>query len=143
MATDPNIQTVLRYFAACTSGDLDALKSSFVPDVVHYFLHPANTPIRGAEHLARYWRKYAQVYRPVWRIDHAIAQGDEVVSEWSCAYTPRGGQHRMMFRGTEWYLFKSSLIAEVRAYYQYDERRDCELPGFPYAERGYLIKESS
>lgn len=45
-----------------------------------------------------------------------------------------------MFRGTEWYVMQDMRIAEVRAYYQYDEVRDCELNGFPYLERGYLQK---
>ena len=66
--------------------------------------------------------------------------GDEVVSEWSCAIVlPQSGE-RMMFRGTEWYVMRDTRIAEVRAYYQYDEIRECELNGFPYLERGYLQK---
>jgi hypothetical protein len=45
-----------------------------------------------------------------------------------------------MFRGTEWYFMRNGLIAEVRAYYIYDEARDCQLTDFNYAERGYLLK---
>jgi SnoaL-like protein len=113
------------------------------PDVVHYFLSPEHKPIRGAEHLARYWRRFHQVYSPIWRVDHTIAAGDEVVGEWSCSYVPKGKDHRMMFRGTEWYVVKGERIAEVRAYYQYDEDRDCELTGFPYRGRGYLAKSGT
>ena len=37
---------------------------------------------------------------------------------------------------------KAGRIAEIRAYYQYDESRDCELTGFPYRQRGYLSKDA-
>jgi len=46
----------------------------------------------------------------------------------------------MMFRGSEWYVMKDERIAEVRAYYHYDESTDCELNGFPYNDRSYLQK---
>ena len=80
------------------------------------------------------------MYNPAWKIDRTISSGDEVVSEWSCAYKHPASGGRKMFRGTEWYIIRNNLIAEVRAYYQYDESRDCELTGFPYADRGYLSK---
>ena len=140
MSSEPNVQIVLKYFDGCNTGDLDVLMSTLAPDVVHYFLLEMQRPIHGAEHLARYWRKYQQVYKPIWRIDHTIANGDEVVSEWSCSYVPEGKDYRVMFRGSEWYVIKSGLIAEIRAYTQYDETRDCELTGFPYEARGYLTK---
>jgi ketosteroid isomerase-like protein len=140
MSDATNVEVVLRYFDGCTSGDIDVLMSTLAPDVVHYFLPVIHKPIRGAEHLSRYWRKFQQVYSPIWRIDHTIARGDEVVSEWSCLYTLAAKQERMMFRGSEWYVMREGRITEVRAYYQYDETRDCELTGFPYGERGYLMK---
>jgi ketosteroid isomerase-like protein len=140
MSLESNVQTVFKYYDACNSGDLDILISTFAPDVIHYFLPEIHKPIRGAEHLARYWRKFQHIYKPIWRIDHTLAMDEEVVIEWSCAYVPRGNEHRMMFRGSEWFEMRSGLIAEVRAYYQYDETRDCELTGFPYRERGYLSK---
>lgn len=45
-----------------------------------------------------------------------------------------------MVRGTEWYVMRNQRIAEVRAYYHYDEAKDCQLNGFPYPLRGYLEK---
>ncbi len=142
MSSEANLQTAQKYFDGCNAGDLDALMSTLDADVVHYFLPEIHKPIQGREHLARYWRKFHIVFKPVWRIDHALAKGDEVVVEWSCAYLPRGKADRMIFRGTEWYLFKSGRIAEIRAYYQYEESRDCELTGFPYKQRGYLSKDA-
>jgi ketosteroid isomerase-like protein len=142
MSPEAKLQTAHKYFDACNTGDLDALMGTFDADVVHYFLPEIHRPIRGGEQLARYWCKFHIVFKPVWRIDHALANGDEVAVEWSCAYLPRGKQNRMMFRGTEWHLLKSGRIAEIRAYYQYEESRDCELTGFPYQQRGYLSKNA-
>jgi ketosteroid isomerase-like protein len=137
---ESNVQIVLRYFEGCDLGDLDTLMRTLSPDVVHYFLPEVHKPIRSAEHLARYWCKFHQVYKAIWRVDHTVAAGDEVVGEWSCSYVPKGKEYRMMFRGTEWYVMRDGLIAEVRAYYRYDESKDCELTGFPYGERNYLMK---
>ncbi|HXW42106.1 MAG TPA: nuclear transport factor 2 family protein [Xanthobacteraceae bacterium] len=133
-----NIEVVRRYFAGCGSGDLAVLLSTLAPDVVHYFLPPRFPPIRGAEHLARHWRKFKLALDPVWSIDRIVACGDEVVSEWSCIWTPNGTQKRLMLRGSEWYVMRDGKIAEVRAYFMHDEDGNTELAGFPYAERGYL-----
>ena len=138
--TAENGQVVLTYFDACNSGDVSELMATMDSAVVHYFLQPADRAIHGAEHLARYWSKFKRRFDPVWRIDHLVEVGDEVVREWSCSYVPRGGSERRMFRGTEWYVMRNRLIAEVRAYYVYDEARDCQLTDFEYAARGYLTK---
>lgn len=133
-----NISTVRKYFDGCNSGDLDVLLGTLAHDVIHYFLPPTFPAIRGAEHLAKYWRKYKTALDPVWSIDRIVAQGNEVVSEWSCIWTSRQTQRRLMARGSEWYLMRDARIAEVRAYFIADDDNDTELIGFPYAERGYL-----
>jgi len=133
-----NIDVVRRYFDGCQSGDLAVLLSTLTADVVHYFLPGRFPPIRGAEHLAKYWRKYKLVLDPVWNIDHIIAQGDEVVSEWSCIWTPPEKRKRLMLRGSEWYVMRDAKIAEIRAYFMYAEDADTELAGFPYDRRNYL-----
>ncbi len=133
-----NIEVVRTYFDGCNSGDLDVLLGTLTPDVVHYFLPARFPPIRGAEHLARYWRKYKTALNPVWSIDHILAQGEEVVSEWSCIWTPKDSTKRLMMRGSEWYLMRGGRITEVRAYLIYDDSGNSELTGFPYGERGYL-----
>jgi ketosteroid isomerase-like protein len=133
-----NIFVVLKYFDACTSGDLDVLLSTLDPDVVHYFLPARFPPIHGAEHLAKYWRKFKNALNPVWRIDHIIGRDDEVVSEWSCHWTHQETSRRVMMRGTEWYVMREARIAEVRAYFLYEDSADTQLTGFPYSERDYL-----
>ena len=51
-----NIEVVRKYFAGCNSGDLDVLRSTLAQNVVHYFRPARFPPIKGADHLARYWR---------------------------------------------------------------------------------------
>ncbi len=133
-----NIEVVRKYFDACNTGDIGQLTACFAPGVTHYFL-PSSTfpPIRGAEHLAKYWRSWKQQLDPVWAHDHLIARGDEVVSEWSVIFTPPGTQKRLINRGTEWYIVRDARILEVRAYFIADLGSDIEFPAFPYAERGY------
>jgi ketosteroid isomerase-like protein len=135
-----NIAVVRKYFDdACNTGDIEDLMSTMTPDVVHYFLPTSFPPIRGAEHLARFWRKYKLTLNPEWKIDRIIASGEEVVSEWSCAWSPPGSTRRLMNRGTEWYLMRDGKIAEVRAYFMAVPDGSAELSAFPYAERGYLL----
>ena len=43
-----------------------------------------------------------------------------------------------MTRGTEWYVMRDGVIAEIRAYYADNRVADSELADFPYGERGYL-----
>ena len=135
-----HVDTVRRYFDACNSGRLEDFKSTLADDVVHYFLPDRFVPIRGADHLARFWRKFKQVSNTLWAIDEIIAQGDRVVSEWSLIWTPQGSNSRLTMRGSEWYEMRSGVIGEVRAYFAYDEARDADLKGFPYGDRGYLMK---
>jgi len=132
-----HIEVVRRYFDGCNSGDLEVLLSTLAPDVVHYFLPSSRHSVRGAETLAKYFQKSQNVLNQVWSIDHIIAQGDEVVSEFSSIWTPRKTQKRIITRGSEWYVMRGARIAEVRAYFISDDSGNTELTGFPYAERGY------
>lgn len=134
-----NIAVVRKYFDACNTGELGDLRGTLADDVVHYFLPARFMPIRGADHLARHWRKFKTLLDPVWSIDHIIAQGDEVVSEWSCIWTPRETKKRVIMRGSEWYVMRDGRIAEIRAYHIHDDAGHAGLTGFPYAERGYLM----
>jgi len=134
-----NVDVVRRYFDGCNSGDLEVLLGTLAPDVVHYCLDPKFPVIRGAEHLAKYWRKYKTVLDPIWSIDRIVARDDDVVSEWSCLWTPTQTKRRVLTRGSEWYVMRDSRIAEVRAYFIADDDKTTELVGFPYGERSYLM----
>lgn len=133
-----NISVVLKYFDGCNTGNLEDLLSTLDPDVTHYFLPEQFKPIRSAQHLAKYWRKFKILLNPIWKIDHIIAQDNEVVSEWSCLWTPEGTDLRLMMRGSEWYVMRDGRIAEVRAYLGYSDKTNTELTGFSYPDRGYL-----
>ena len=138
-ALNQNLAVVLRYFEACNTGDLEELKATLHPEVVHYFLPVSFPRIEGAEHLARYWRKYKLALDPVWKIDCIIGQDQLVVSEWSCLWTDPASSRRVMSRGTEWYEMRDGLIAEIRAYFVAGEGGS-ELSDFPYAKRQYLAR---
>jgi hypothetical protein len=134
-----NVSIVLNYFAGCNTGNLEDLLITLDPDVIHYFLPEQFKPVRGAQQLANYWRKFKTAINPIWKIDHIIAQDDEVVSEWSCIWTPEGTDLRLTLRGSEWYVMREGRIAEVRAYFAYRDKCNAELTGFPYGDRGYFM----
>jgi len=131
------LATITRYYDGCSTGDVDAMVSTLDADVVHWFLapNPGSAPVRGAEHLARYWRKVTRMIDARWVVDHCLAGDGEAVIEWTMYWRPRGG--RVATRGAEWFTFSDAgLITEIRSYYQ-QRPETTELDGFPYAERGY------
>lgn len=137
MSVHPYLETIRRYYEGCNRGDVDLMKSTFAPDVVHYFVN--FPPKRGPDELANYWaefQKHGSATR--WTVDHGIVQGSEAVVEWSMVTTgpDTTGQH--VLRGTEWYIFRDGRIAEIRAYYHFAHGMGrSELAGFPYDSRGY------
>jgi len=134
----PNVATVQRYYDGCNTADVALMRSTFTDDVVHYFVDHA--PVRGADGLARYWAKVGPRTKAYWSIDHALAQDDEVVIEWSMRWTPIGHAREELLRGAEWYTFRDGKIAEIRAYHANHHLaapENAELHGFPYADRGY------
>jgi len=137
---DQHIDVVRRHFDACNSGVLEDFKPTLADDVIHYFLPDRFVPIRGADHLARFWRKFKQASNTVWAIDQVIAQGDRVAGEWSLIWTPPRSNSRVKMRGSEWYEMRAGVIGEVRAYFAYEETGDAELTGFPYRDRRYFME---
>ena len=87
LETHPHIETIRRYYQACTAGDVDGVAACCTEDVVHYFLAPGTKPVQGNEHLGRYWRKAVELIAAEWRVEHAIACDDEAVIEWSMQWT--------------------------------------------------------
>jgi ketosteroid isomerase-like protein len=137
----PYIETVRRYYDACNSGDADGVAACCTPDVVHYFLAPGTKPVRGNEHLGRYWRKVVRLIAAEWRVEHAIACDDEAAIEWSMRWTSHEDGKRYIWHGAEWYAFRDGLICEIRAYWDPSRDRDSGLIDFPYAERGHSVVE--
>lgn len=137
MTSEEKRELIVRYYDACSTGDVEALLATVTDDVVHYFLapNPGSQPVAGAEHLARYWRKTQALIDGRWTVDAIVAEGDEAVIEWTLFWNTRGGE-RVATRGAEWYRFDAGRIAEIRAYYQQHERTT-ELEGYDYEGRGY------
>jgi ketosteroid isomerase-like protein len=133
-----HLEVIRRYYDGCSSADVDLMLATLHPDVVHYFLapNPGSTPVAGAEHLARYWRKVARMLDARWVVDHCLAGTDEAVIEWTMHWTPPDATGRVATRGAEWFTFAEGRIREIRSYYQ-QRPATTELDGFPYAARGY------
>lgn len=129
---------VQRYYDGCSTGDLELMTSTLHPEVVHFFLAPnaGSTPVVGAEHLARYWRKVGRRIEARWIVDHGIEAPGEAVIEWTMFWRPHDATARVATRGAEWFTFADGLIREIRSYYQ-QRPETTELDGFPYARRGY------
>jgi ketosteroid isomerase-like protein len=135
----PHVQTIGRYYEACSAGDAAGVAACCTEDVVHYFLVPGIKPVHGNEHLGRYWRKVVGLIAAEWRVEHAMASEDEAVIEWSMQWSPPENGQRYICHGAEWYVFRDGLISEIRAYYDHGRNEDTGLIGFPYAERGYTV----
>ena len=106
----------------CSAGDVEGMLATLDPDVVHWFLAPnvGSAPVRGAEHLARYWRKVARMIEARWVVDHAlVGELEAAIAEW---FT----------------LAPDGRIREIRSYYQ-QRPTTTELDGFPYADRGWSV----
>jgi ketosteroid isomerase-like protein len=132
------LEVIMRYYDGCSRGEVDLVLATLHPDVIHYFLapNPGSTPVAGAEHLARYWRKVARMLDARWVVDHCLAGTDEAVIEWTMYWTPPERTDRVATRGAEWFTFADGRIREIRSYYQ-QRPETTELDGFPYAARGY------
>jgi len=137
---DDQTRLICRYYDGCTAGDLDVLRETLHEDVIHYFLapNPGSAPVRGREHLARYWRKVAGMIAARWVVDAALTMGEQTVVEWTMFWHPEPRTDRIATRGAEWFVFRAGVIYEIRSYYQ-QRRVTTELDAFPYADRGYSV----
>ena len=141
MNNHPYLETIRAYYNGCSTGDVELMKSTFTPDVTHYFTE--SEPVRGAEALATFWAGFnTSTRKSEWTVDRFMADGDEAVIEWTMisTYLEEGGR-KAFLRGAEWYVFHDGKVAEIRAYYLWtEEQRESELVGFPYKERGYPVR---
>jgi hypothetical protein len=63
------------------------------------------------------------------------------VIEWAMTWRDETGERRLD-RGTEWFVFRDGLIAEIRAYFHGGKRnRSGDLIGFDHAGRGHTVLE--
>ena len=137
-AGHPYIDTIQTYYRGCNTQDVALMVSTFTDDVVHYFVD--HSAVRGAQALANYWAKTAPRTQANWQLDHAVVDEPEAVIEWSMSWLPLQTGNKEILRGSEWYLFRDGLIAEIRSYhnnYFLQDPSNRELHDFDYGERGY------
>jgi len=137
MEDHAHLERIRTYLKGCNTSDVDLIKSTFAPDVVHYFT--TREPVQGAETLADHWREYqAGDSLTTWTLDHGIVEGDEAVIEFSAIEKFKDGRPSEILRGAEWYKFREGKIVEIRAYYHWVAGKPIsELVNFPYTKRGY------
>lgn len=134
----PFIETIHTYYEGCNTADVVLMRSTFTDDVVHYFVD--HSAVRGSAELANYWAKVGPKTQANWQLDHALVQDDEAVIEWSMRWIPPATGTPEILRGSEWYLFRDGLIAEIRSYHAnhyLSDPKNRELHDFDYATRGY------
>jgi hypothetical protein len=133
-------QAIHRYFAACNTGDVEAVAAFFTRDAVYYFPPGFGGPARGGQVIGELIARLVQAAASRWSIDQVVCDpgSNRAVAEWTVRRTG------LLARGVEWYEFDpgTGLITEVRAYLASPPAAGAsrvELEGFPYAERGYTV----
>lgn len=136
----PHVRTIQRYYDACNAYSPEGLRAVLTDDMVHYWVD--HIPVSGGDSLASFAAKSASRTKGHWTLDKVLSNGDEAVAEWTMTWTPLGLERQELLRGTEWFIFRDGLIAEVRAYhcnFHLQDPRNFELRDFPYASRGYTV----
>jgi ketosteroid isomerase-like protein len=135
------LERVRAYYRDLNTGDPDTVARHFHPDANHYYTRLG--PNRTGREIGETTELGVKHLDGSWHIEHAIEQGDEVVIEWTMLWTdPRHDGARRLDRGTEWFIVRDGLIAEVRAYHHSDAKnRQGDLLGFDHARRGYTTME--
>lgn len=133
-------QAIRRYYAACNTGDAEAVAAFFAPDAVHYVPPGYGGSPRGGRAIGEVIARLVQATGSRWSIDQVVCDpgSNRAVIEWTVRRTGA------MARGAEWYEFDpgTGLITEIRLYLAAPPAAGAsrlELEGFPYAERGYTI----
>jgi ketosteroid isomerase-like protein len=131
------LERVRAYYRDLNTGDKEKVARHFHPDANHFYTRLG--PHRGAESIAGTSELGVTHLDASWHLEHGIELGDEVVIEWTMLWTdPRRGNERRIDRGTEWFVVRDGLIAEVRAYHHSDAKnRQGNLLGFDHEGRGH------
>jgi methyltransferase len=133
-------QAIRRYYAACNTGDVEAVAAFFTPDAVHYVPPGYGGSPRGGRAIGEVIARLVQATASRWSIDQVVCDpgSNRAVIEWTVRRTGA------LARGAEWYEFDpgTGLITEIRAYLASPPAAGAsrlELEGFPYAKRGYTM----
>lgn len=126
------------YFAACTSGDADAISASFCEDAVVYDTN--HRPVEGAAEIGRFYVKVREQWSGAsWHIDTFIGEGSAAAAEWTML-VPADGETTAV-RGSEHYEFRDGRISQIRQYWRYDpDHLASGLRDYPYAQDDRFTK---
>jgi ketosteroid isomerase-like protein len=132
------IDHVRGYYKALNTGDPDAVAAFFTEDATHYYTRLG--PHVGARAIAENAKLGVEQLDGQWHMYNGIEEGDQAVIEWAMTWRDPATGERRLDRGTEWFLFRDGLIAEVRAYFHGGRRnRSGDLIGFDHAGRGHTV----
>jgi ketosteroid isomerase-like protein len=135
------IDHIRSYYEALNSGDADAVAAHFTDDATHYYTRLG--PHEGAATIGGYAALAVESIEGKWIVENALEGEGEAVIEWTMTWRhPESGERRLD-RGTEWFVFRDGLIAEVRAYHHGGRKNPSgDLLGFDHAGRGYTMLEA-
>lgn len=136
------VEHIRSYYEALNTGDAEAVARHFTDDATHYYTRLG--PHEGAETIGKYAALAVESIEGQWFVENALdsGDGDEAVIEWTMTWRhPESGERRLD-RGTEWFVFRDGLIAEVRAYHHGGPKNpNGDLLGFDHEGRGYTMLE--
>jgi ketosteroid isomerase-like protein len=134
------VDHIRSYYEALNSGDADAVAAHFTDDATHYYTRLG--PHEGAETIGGYAALAVKSIEGRWFVENALEGEGEAVIEWTMTWRhPESGEQRLD-RGTEWFVFRDGLIAEVRAYHHGGPKNPSgDLLGFDHRGRGYTMLE--
>lgn len=80
-------QAIRRYYAACNTGDVDAVAAFFTPDAVHYVPPGYGGSPRGGRAIGEVIARLVQVTASRWSIDQVVCDpaSNRAVTEWKSA----------------------------------------------------------
>ncbi len=135
------VDHIRSYYAALNTGDAEAVARHFTDDATHYYTRLG--PHEGAGTIGQVTDLAVKSIEAQWFVENALeGEGDEAVIEWTMTWRdPKSGEKRLD-RGTEWFVFRDGLIAEVRAYHHGGPKNPSgDLLGFDHEGRGYTMLE--
>ena len=133
-----HVDHIRSYYEALNSGDAERVAAHFTEDATHYYTRLG--PHEGAGTIGQMTDLAVKSIEARWYVENAIEEGDQAVIEWTMTWRdPKSGEKRLD-RGTEWFLFRDGLIAEVRAYHHGGKKNpQGDLLGFDHEGRGYTM----
>jgi ketosteroid isomerase-like protein len=136
------LERVRAYYRDLNTCDVEKVARHFHPDANHYYTRLG--PHRSAREIGEITEQGVKHLDASWHLEHGIEQGDEVVIEWTMLWRdPRHDDERRIDRGTEWFIVRDGLIAEVRAYHHSDRKNpQGNLLGFDHPGRGHTTLEA-